>query len=67
MALTGEPLAGVMLTVMSEFNGRFAQLTTTGMGLFCCADRTASGVTIWPDGDAETVTPPTLMMVNCGN
>ena len=52
---------------MSVFNGRFAQLTTMGMGLFCCAERTASGVDNTPVGDAETGTPPTLVTVNCGN
>ena len=58
---------GFTLTVMSVFNGRFAQLTTMGMGLFCCAERTASGVDNTPVGDAETGTPPTLVTVNCGN
>jgi hypothetical protein len=46
MAVTVEPFAGLMLTVMSEFNGKFAQLTMTGIGLVCWAERTASGVTI---------------------
>ena len=67
VALTAAPFAGLTLTVICVFNGRFAQLTTTGMGLFCCAERTASGVDNAPVGDAETGTPPTLVTVNCGN
>src|ERR1039457_1383780 len=67
VALTAAPLAGLTLTVICEFNGRLAQVTTMGMGLFCCAERTASGVLIWPDGEAETGTPPTLVAINCGN
>jgi len=65
VALTDEPFAGFTLTVMSECNGRFAQFTTMGMGLFCCAESTASGVTSWPVGDTETGTPPTLVTTNC--
>ena len=34
---------GVTLTVMAVFNGRFTQFTTMGIGLFCCAEMTASG------------------------
>ena len=67
MALTGVPLAGATLTVMAVFNGRSAQLTTTGIGLFSCAERMASGVDNTPVGDAVTATPPTLVTVNCGN
>src|ERR1039458_1114991 len=67
VALTVAPLAGFTLTVICVFNGRLAQLTTTGMGLFCCAESTASGVDNAPVGDAETATPPTLVTVNCGN
>ena len=51
---------------MSVFNGRFAQITTMGMGLFCCAEMTASGVESTPVGDEETGTPATLVTVNCG-
>ena len=65
VALTAAPLADFTLTVICEFNGRFTQLTTMGMGLFCCAERTASGVDNAPVGDAETATPPTLVTVNC--
>src|SRR5665213_3551188 len=65
VARTAEPCAGFTLTVMCVFNGRLAQLTTMGMGLFCCADSTASGVDNAPVGDAETATPPTLVTVNC--
>ena len=36
-----------------------------GMGLFCCAERTASGVYRTPVGEGETGTPPTLVTVNC--
>ena len=67
VALTAGPLAGFTLTVIWVFNGRFKQFTTTGMGLFCCAERTASGVDNAPVGAAETGTPPTLVTVNCGN
>src|SRR5208282_2850452 len=67
VALTAAPLAGTTLTVICVFNGRLAQLTTMGMGLFCCAERTASGVDNAPVGEAETGTPPTLVTVNCGN
>lgn len=66
-ALTAAPLAGFTLTVICEFSGMFAQLTTMGIGLFCCAESTASGVESVPVGDAETGTPPTLVTVNCGN
>ncbi len=45
---------GLMLTVMAVPNGRFAQFTTTGIGLVCCAEMTASGVDKTPVGDAET-------------
>ena len=44
VALTAAPFAGFTLTVICVFNGMFEQCTTTGMGLFCCAERTASGV-----------------------
>ena len=64
VALTAALLAGLTLTVMSVCNGRLAQLTTMGMGLFCCAESTASGVGNAPVGDAETGTPPTLVTVN---
>jgi hypothetical protein len=43
----------------------FAQLTTMGIGLFCCAESTASDVDNTPVGDAETATPPTVVTVNC--
>lgn len=65
VALTVAPFAGLTLTVICVFNGMFEQCTTMGMGLFCCAERTASGVDSWPVGDAETGTPPTLVTVNC--
>lgn len=67
VALTGEPFAGFTLTVICVLSGMFEQFTTMGMGLFCCAERTASGVDKMPVGDAETGTPPTLVTVNCGN
>ena len=67
VALTAAPLAGFTLTVTCVFNGRLAQFTTTGIGLFCCAERTASGVDNTPVGDAETATPPTVETVNWGN
>ena len=44
VALTAAPLAGFTLTVICVFNGMLVQCTTTGIGLFCCAERTASGV-----------------------
>ena len=65
VALTAALLAGLTLTVMSVCNGRLAQLTTMRMGLFCCAESTASGVDNPPVGEAETGTPPTLVTVNC--
>ena len=65
VALTTEPFAGLTLTVICVFNGMFEQCTTMEIGLFCCAERTASGVTSCPLGDAETGTPPTLVTVNC--
>lgn len=66
-ALTGEPVMGLMLTVMAVPNGRFEQFTTTGIGLVCCAEMTASGVDKTPVGDAETGNPPMLVTVNCGS
>ena len=65
VALTAAPFAGFTLTVIWVFSGMLEQCTTIGMGLFCCAERTASGVENWPVGDAETGTPPTLVTVNC--
>ena len=65
VALTAGAFAGFTLTVIWVFSGRFEQCTTMGMGLFCCAERTASGVDNAPVGDAETGTPPTLVTVNC--
>ena len=65
VALTVAPFAGFTLTVICVFNGMFEQCTTMGMGLFCCAERTASGVDNAPVGEAETGTPPTLVTVNC--
>ena len=65
VALTTEPFAGLTLTVICVFNGMFEQCTTMETGLFCCAERTASGVASCPLGDAETGTPPTLVTVNC--
>ena len=64
VALTGAPFAGFTLTVICVFNGMFTQCTAMGIGLFCCAERTASGVDNAPVGDAETGTPPTLVTVN---
>ncbi len=65
VALTVAPFAGFTLTVICVFGGRFEQCTMMGMGLSCCAERTASGVASWPEGDAETETPPTLVIINC--
>ena len=65
VALTAGPFAGLTLTVICVFNGMFEQCTTMEIGLFCCAERTASGVDNAPVGDAETGTPPTLVTVNC--
>lgn len=65
VALIAAPFAGFTLTVICVFSGMFEQCTTTEMGLFCCAESTASGVASCPLGDAETGTPPTLVMVNC--
>ena len=65
VALTAGLFAGFTLTVIWVFSGRFEQCTTMGMGLFCCAERTASGVDNAPVGDAETGTPPMLVTVNC--
>ena len=67
VALTADPFAGFTLTVIWVFNGMFEQCTTMGTGLFCCAERTASGVDNAPVGDAETGTPPTLVTFNSGN
>jgi len=66
-ALTAEPVMGLMVTVMAVPKGRFEQFTTTGIGLVCCAEMTASGVDKTPVGDEETGTPPTLVTVSCGN
>src|ERR1035438_7577427 len=66
-ALTEEPVMGLIVTVMAVPRGRFTQFTTTGIGLDCCAEMTASGVDNWPVSDAETGTPPTLVTFNCGN
>src|ERR1035437_982577 len=65
VALTAAPFTGLTLTVICVFNGMFEQCTTMGMGLFCCEERTVSGVDNTPVGDAETGTPPTLAIVNC--
>lgn len=64
-ALTAAPVAGLTVTVIGVFNGRFAQLTTMATGLACCAASTASGVANPPVGAADTGTPPTLVTVNC--
>jgi hypothetical protein len=60
MALTDKPFAGLTVTVMGVFKGRFEHCTTTGTGLFCCAEITASGVVKSPVGVALTTTPPIL-------
>ena len=65
VALTAGAFAGFRLTVIWVFSGRFEQCTTMGMGLFCCAERTASGVDNMPVGDAETGTPPTEVTASC--
>src|ERR1035437_2494624 len=65
VALTAGPFAGFTLTVICVFSGMFEQCTTMGMGLFCCAERTGSGVDNMSVGEAETGTPPTLVTVNC--
>jgi len=67
VALTEAPVTGFTLTVTSECSGKFAQLTTMGIGLFCCAARIASGVETCPVGGADTGTPPMLVTVNWGN
>jgi len=64
VALTAAPLAGLTCTVICVSSGMFEQCTTMGIGLFCCAERTASGVDNTPLGDAATGTPPTLAIVN---
>jgi hypothetical protein len=66
-ALTEEPVIGLIVTVMAVPRGKFEQFTTTGIGLDCCAETTASGVDNTPVGDAETGTPPTLVTVSCAN
>ena len=65
VALTAAPFAGFTLTVICVFNGMFEQCTMIGIGLFCCAESTASGVASCPLGEAETGTPPTLVTVSC--
>ena len=65
VALTAALFAGFTLTVICVFRGMFEQCTTMGMGLFCCAESSASGVASCPLGEAETGTPPTLVTVNC--
>ena len=67
VALTAGPFAGFTETVICVFKGMFEHRTRTGMGLFCCAESTASGVDNAPVGEAETGTPPTLVTTNCGN
>ena len=63
VALTAAPFAGFTLTVICVFSGMFEQCTTTGMGLFCWAERMVSGVDNWPVGDAAIGTPPMLVTV----
>ena len=65
VALTAAPFAGFTLTVICVFSGMFEHCTTMGIGLFCCAEITASGVASCPLGEAETATPPTLVTVSC--
>src|SRR6266567_5268385 len=65
VALTAAPFAGFTLTVICVFSGTFEQRTTMVIGLFCCAESTASGVDNAPVGDGETGTPPMLVTVNC--
>ena len=65
VALTAVPFAGFTLTVICVLSGIFTHRTTMGTGLFCCAERTASGVPSCPLGEAETAIPPTLATVNC--
>ena len=63
-ALTDKPFAGFTVTVISVFNGRFAQFTTMGIGFACWPEMMASGETSWPLGVAETEAPATLAMNN---
>ena len=65
VVLTAAAVAGFTLTVICVFYRMFEQCTTTEIGLFCCAERTASGVASCPVGESETEAPPTLVMVNC--
>jgi hypothetical protein len=51
--------------VIAVFRDMFVQLTTTGTGLACCAEITASGMLRAPDGEAETATPAMLEILNC--
>jgi hypothetical protein len=57
VALTAAPFAGFTLTVICVVSGMFEQCTTMGMGLFCCAESTASGVDSWRLDTVETGTP----------
>ena len=65
VALTAAPFAGFTLTVICVFSGMFEQCTTIEIGLFCCAESSASGVDNAPVGEAETATPPTLVTDRC--
>ena len=67
VALTAAPFAGFTVTVICEFSGMFEQCTLTGIGLFCCAERTASGVDSRPVGEGDTGIPAILVTVNCGS
>ena len=44
-ALTDEPFAGITVTVIGVFNGRFKQFTTIGIGFACWPEMMASGET----------------------
>ena len=63
-ALTDEPFAGLTVTVMGVFSGRFEQCTTMAIGFACWPAMMASGVTNTPEGLVGTATPPTLAMAS---
>src|ERR1035437_6297916 len=56
------PFTGFTTTVIGVFNGRFIQLTTTGIGFVCCPEIVASGVNNTPVGFAGTAFPAMLCM-----
>jgi len=64
MALTREPVAGLTVTVIGVFKGRFEQLITIGIGLACWPEMMASGVSNCPLGLGDTEMPPMLTMLS---